>query len=309
MRRIIAGGTGFIGQTLVKRWLNAGHEVSVIGRDKVKTTTLFKQHVQALDWQELTSEHLRHAEIIVNLTGAGIADKRWTLQYKQEILQSRITATQKLATLCAELATDAPMLFSASAIGVYGLQEQLANGLPPAYTEDTPINFSTAPDFLAQVARAWENALLPAQQAQVPVTILRFAVVLDKRGGALAKMLPAFKLGLGGKLGDGKQPFSWISLYDLCEAIDFLLQQKITGVVNLVAPECVTQTAFAKTLASTLHRPCIIQTPAWLLKLLLGAEFAENLLLRGQHVKPEKLSAFNFTFTHPTLAQALKKIK
>jgi len=308
MKIIIAGATGFIGQQLVKHWLAAKHELIVIGRSAAKIKQIFGEQVQAIIWSDLTGEHLNKVDAIINLAGSGIGAGRWTAQRRQEILLSRTATTQQLAKLCAQLGEQAPVLLNASAVGVYGLQPSQPNQLPPAYDEDTLINFQQAPDFLAQVARAWESAAKAAEAAGVRVIYLRFGVVLDKQSGALPRIALPFKFGLGGRIGSGQQPFSWIALKDLMAAIEFLLKRSdITGPVNLVAPQCVTQQQFAKTLGKVLQKPTFMPTPGFLLKLAFG-EMAEELLLKGQHVVPKRLSELGFQFQAATLEEALKEI-
>jgi uncharacterized protein (TIGR01777 family) len=308
MKYMIAGATGFIGQQFVQRWLAQGHDIIVIGRSLAKINQIFGGRVTAVTWSNLTSESLIGCDAVINLAGAGIGDKRWTAARQQEILTSRIQATEKLAQLCARLGPQSPALFNASAIGVYGLQAALPDQLPAPYDEDTVINFQQAPDFLAQVARAWELAAKPAEAAGVRVVYLRFGVVLAKQGGALPRMALPFKFGLGGRIGSGQQPFSWIALPDLIAIIELLLADKtITGPINITAPQCVTQKQFADQLGRALHKPSIIPTPAIALKLLFG-RMAEELLLSGQHVVPKRLLALGYSFQYPTLEQVLTMI-
>ncbi len=308
MKYIIAGATGFIGQHLVKRWLLAGHELIVLGRSVAKIKALFGEQVQALTWDELTINYLQHCDAIINLAGASIGEQRWTSERQQTILSSRTQTTQCIAQLCAQLGAQAPVFFSVSAIGVYGLQASLPTQLPAPYDEDTVIDFQQAPDFLAKVARAWELAAKPAEQAGARVVYLRFGVVLAKEQGALPRMALPFKWGLGGPIGSGQQPFSWIALADLIGIIEFLLANKtISGPINLVAPECVTQKQLANTLGKVLHKPSFMPTPAFILKLVFG-QMAEELLLKGQQVVPKRLLALGYQFQLPTLEKALTEI-
>lgn len=307
--RIVAGGTGFIGQHLIKQWLSAGLQVSVIGRDLKKITRVYGDKVQAISWDELPSiaqELFKGAELVLNLTGANIGNGRWTDARKQEILASRIDYTSQLCELLALLGDKAPPLYNASAIGVYGLAAPTTGDeLSPAVDETTEIDFESYPDFLANVARRWENATHACKAHGVYVLHLRFAVVLGQNGGVLSKLLPSFQLGFGGKIGKGTQAFSWVHIDDLGRIIEYLLQHsEVHGAVNIVAPECVSQQTFAKTLAKVLHRPAFVTTPAWLLRWLFG-DMAEELLLSGQHVKPKRLTDMGYTFLYPTLEQAL----
>jgi len=307
--RIIAGGTGFIGQYLISHWLKAGIKITVIGRSQKKIESRYGQTVQAVTWDELpliSRELFRGAELVLNLAGANIAAGRWSIGRKQQILQSRVDTTTQLCELLALMGDKAPTLYNASAIGVYGLAASTAQGqLPPAVDENTYIDFTQHPDFLSAVARQWELATHTSKAHGVYVLNLRFGVVLGRHGGALANLLPSFKLGLGGPIGDGHQAFSWIHIDDLRGIIEFLLQHpEVHGAVNVVAPECVNQRRFAKTLGKVLHRPTLMRTPAWLLRLLFG-DMADELLLSGQHVKPTYLTTLGYSFHYPTLLSAL----
>jgi uncharacterized protein (TIGR01777 family) len=297
---LVAGGTGFIGQAFIKHRLELGDKIIVLGRNQQKIEKIFTDKVQSLIWSELNADCLANCDLVLNLAGANIADKRWSSHRKQAILSSRIDATSTLAQLCATLKADAPRLFNASAIGIYGLQ-QTAEQLPPAFTETTPINRDHYPDFLSGVAQQWEQATQAAKDATVSVINLRFAVVLDASGGMLKKLLPFYKLGLGQIIGSGKQAFSWISLADVIQSLDFLIEHpEITGPINIVAPQAATQQAFAKILAKALHRPCFLRMPASLAKLLFG-QMGEELLLNGQNVYPKNLFELNYPFVYPTL--------
>lgn len=308
MRFIIAGGTGFIGQALTERWLAVGHQLIIVGRSKEKVKKLFGENVIAMEWPELTISSLENVHAIINLAGAGIGDKRWTSQRKQEILQSRIQPTQQLAQLCGQLGAKSPPLFNADGVGIYGAQQSLKTSLPLPFTEDSSINYQQAPDFLAKVGREWEMALQPAVNAGVRVVKMRFGVVLAKHGGALPKIALPFYFYLGGPIGSGQQPFSWIALSDLCAVIEFLLPKTdVSGPVNLVAPEAVTQKQFAQTLASIVNRPAWLPMPAIAVKLLFG-EMGKELLLSGQNVYPKRLLELGFKFQYPDLLSALKNI-
>jgi uncharacterized protein (TIGR01777 family) len=296
---IIAGGTGFIGQALVRFWLQAGHEVTVVSRSLAHIQAVFGRQVQALSWQQIIIQGaslLAGKQAIVNLAGTNIAAGRWTLKRKKELEDSRLIPTSMLANLCAQLGKDSPLLLNASGVGIYGAQAEL--GTPCTETSKLPAHSAS---FLAMLAKQWEQATLSATEAGVKVATLRFGVVLAKHGGVLAKLLLAYRLGLGGRLGTGRQPFAWIALSDLCSAIDFICQNPaISGAINLVAPVTPTQAEFAKLLCQAIHRPCLLSYPTWLLKLTLG-QMAEELLLSGQHVVPAKLLQADFKFLYPDL--------
>ncbi len=309
MKRIIAGATGFIGRYLVAEWLAQGYDVVVIGRDCEKIHQQFQDSVTPLCWNELSQEQLAlfaDCDAIVNLTGSNIAAGRWTAKVKQALYTSRIPRTTTLVDLLKELGDKAPVLCNANGIGIYGWQQAPEQGLPTALTEADNIDYQQSPDFLAHLARAWEQAALAACTAGVRVVSMRFGVVLGKEGGALPRMALPFHFFLGGPIGNGKQPLSWIALPDLVRAIDFVIaNQAIEGPVNFTAPQCVTQKYFAKTLGEVLHRPSLLPTPAIALRAAFG-DMADGLLLNGQHVVPEKLQIQGFEFDYPELKAALK---
>lgn len=186
MKIVIAGGTGFIGQALVKHYLAANHQCVVIGRSRDKIKKIFSDTVIAVQREQLQDqglEEIKSSGLVINLAGENIGEKRWSQQRKQQLLDSRLVPTKRIAELCASLGKNSPPLFNASAIGVYGLQRSVATGLPTALDEQTPLDFNHAPDFLAKIARAWEMATQPAKEAGVRVVNLRFGVVLEKMAG------------------------------------------------------------------------------------------------------------------------------
>ncbi len=308
MKRIIAGATGLIGSKLANHWLNQGHEITIIGRSRQSINKTFQNRVQAIEWNELNPELFRNSEAVVNLAGASIGDKRWSQKRKQEILLSRIDSTVKLVSILSSLGKDAPALFNASAIGVYGLQKQSLQGLPPKLDEDTTFDWNSNTDFLSFIGREWEKATHPAHEKGVRVVNMRFGVVLSKDGGALPKIALPFYFFLGGPIGTGQQPFSWITFDDLIRAIDFLLENKqISGPINIVSPECVTQRDLAKDIGKVLHKPSFMPTPGFILEAIFG-EMGRELLLEGQHVYPKRLLELGFQFSYPDIESALKHI-
>ncbi|TAK78375.1 MAG: TIGR01777 family protein [Gammaproteobacteria bacterium] len=305
MHRIITGATGLIGKRLVEYWLAQSHTVTVIGRSEQHIKNVFGTRVQAVTWDKLTREVLQSAELVVNLAGANIGEKRWTKARKAEVLDSRVNATRAIANLLAELGSNAPVLLNASAIGIYGLQAQNEKGLPPALDETTPID-GTAPDFLSLVGRQWEKAADPAVKAGVRVVFLRFAVVLAEEGGALPKLIQPSHLYLSGRIGTGYQPFSWVAIDDVIRAIDFLCARSDSaGPYNIVAPGCVPQRQFAEAVERVIQRKPFATIPAFVFKLLLGAEMARELLLEGQHAYPKRLLDLGFQFSYPDIEAAL----
>lgn len=307
---LIAGGTGLIGQQLVSHDLH-DFSLTVLGRNTDKIQRLYGSNVSVLSWHELQASGcntLRDFDIVVNLTGASVGAGRWTETRKQEILDSRVNATTTLANFCTELGTNAPALYNASAIGIYGLDEQpVANGLGEASTEDSDVSQADK-SFLASIGRAWEQATQAASEQGVRVVLLRFGVVLAKQGGALPRMVLPVQLGFGGRIGSGHQAISWVHLQDAGRAVRFLIDHPDSqGPYNIVAPECVQQQQFVKTLAKTLRRPCLIPTPGFVLKLMLG-QMADELLLNGKHVRPKRLRELGFEFEYSTLSSALNEI-
>lgn len=309
MHLVIAGATGLIGKQLTNYWLKQKHTITVIGRSEARIQAVFGDRVRAVSWNHLSREALESADAIVNLAGSSVGEGRWSEGRKEAILKSRIDATTQIATILAALGKKAPPLFNASAIGIYGLQTQERNALPPPFDEKTAIDWNNAPDFLSLVGRRWEKAAEPAIKNGVRVVFLRFGVVLAKEGGALPQIMPSFRYYVGGRLGSGYQPFCWVSIDDVVRAIDFLLTQPdLSGPVNIVSPGCVTQKTFADTLGSVMERPAFMTMPAWVLQIVLGRERARELLLEGQHVYPQRLLDMGFRFSYSDVESALNHI-
>ncbi|HTG45598.1 MAG TPA: TIGR01777 family oxidoreductase, partial [Verrucomicrobiae bacterium] len=237
-------------------------------------------------------------DAVIHLAGENIAAGRWSKGRKQRILDSRVTGTKGLATALLKLHPPPRHFVSASAIGFYGSRgdEVLTEGASPGM----------ARDFLAHVTGEWEKASAPLQHAGVRVVHLRFGMILSRKGGALKKMLPFFKLGLGGRLGAGNQWVSWIALADVIGVIAWILaDSKIDSPINVVSPYPVTNREFTRELASALHRPSLFPLPTRVLRLVFG-EMAEALLLASQRAIPERLLAGGFAFQFPTLPEALQ---
>jgi uncharacterized protein (TIGR01777 family) len=236
-------------------------------------------------------------DVIINLAGATIS-KRWTESYKRELIASRVDTTKAIISLVSALEKKPDLLISASAIGYYGTQDSTALDETSQPTDD----------FTHRLCSAWEKEAMHAEQYGVRTCIARLGVVLGKRGGALQKMLPAFTLGLGGKIGTGMQYFSWVHIDDVLSAFDFLVKTKsCRGVYNVTAPTPVSNAAFTAALGKALGCPTLIPAPASLIKLIFG-EMGECLLLKGQNVIPKKLTEAGFTFTYPTVDSALTHI-
>jgi len=298
MRTIILGGTGFIGTALAR--LLAGQGVAVVvpsrrpGRAAAPGVTFAPfDGVTGAGWAQFIDADTA----IVNLAGENIADGRWTPDKKRRILESRLDAGAAVMDAIRQAGTPPAVLVQASAVGFYG-----ARG-PEPVGEDAP----PGANFLAHVASRWEASTLEAESLGVRRIVVRTSMVLG-RGGALTKMLPAFKLGLGGPLGAGDQMVPWIHLDDEAGAIAFLLQTPgLSGPFNLAAPEAVDSRAFARALGRALGRPAFLPAPGFALKLLLG-QMAEEVLLSGVRAEPTRLLAAGYQFRHPTLAGALADV-
>lgn len=308
MKRLIAGGTGLIGQHLVSHWLSQNIEITVLGRNQDKIQQCFGNTVTPMTWEtflELPLQSLKPYESITNLCGENIAEKRWTPERKQSIIQSRILPTQNIVEKLIALGDQAPRLFNASAVGIYGVQTVTNSKMPPALDENTPIDFDNPHDFLQEIATLWEAATQPAKAHGIHVNNMRFGVVLTTEDGALEKMAFPFRFGLGGKIGTGHQPFSWIHIQDLLSIFDFLqVRADIHGPINCVAPNAVSQAELAKAIANALGKPAIIPTPAVAINMVFG-EMGKYLLLEGQHVYPSVLTAHDFHFKYPEIKTAL----
>jgi uncharacterized protein (TIGR01777 family) len=296
MSYLITGGTGFVGKKLIANLLQNQQKIIVLTRSKNKAEKLFGNQVRVI---ENLSEIVSSEKIdqIINLAGEPIADKRWNKKQKEILLNSRIQNTQNIINLISRLEQKPATLISASAIGFYGSRGD----------EELDENSLAGQEFTANLCQKWEECANQASSFGVRVCLVRFGIVLGKNGGALAKMLPAFKLGLGGKIGSGKQFMSWIDIDDLVAAINFLIaNQNLNGIFNVTAPNPVTNQEFTKTLAKTLNRPAFFNMPALAVKILFG-EMGEALLLNGQKVLPKRLLASGFRFDCGNLEDALEK--
>jgi uncharacterized protein (TIGR01777 family) len=293
MRIVVSGSSGLIGSALRTSLAGGGHDVvRLVRRAAGPGEVEWNPRGGTLDPRSLDG-----ADAVVNLSGAGIGDKRWSAAYKQELVDSRLRTTELLAQTIAEL--DAPpALLSGSAIGIYGPRE------------DELLDETSSPGsgFLADLCTQWEDAAGAADAAGARVVHLRTGIVLSPQGGALKKQLPLFKFGLGGRFGSGGQWQSWISLPDHVAAVTYLLTADVHGPVNLTAPTPVTNAEFTRTLAAVLKRPAFLPIPRFGPKLLLGGELADALLFTGQRVLPAMLERCGFRFAHPTLESALRAL-
>jgi uncharacterized protein (TIGR01777 family) len=294
MKIVISGASGLIGTQLVAKLSSSGHEVVRLVRRSPKAGEIqWNPKAGTLD-----AAALEGADAVIHLSGAGIGDKRWTDGYRKEILDSRTATTALLANTMASLSRKPSVFLSGSAIGIYGARND--EQLTEVSTHGT--------GFLAEVCEQWEAAAKPAVDAGIRTVYLRTGIVLSPKGGALKKLLPLFKLGVGGKFGNGKQWQSWISIDDEIGAIEHLLTAKVSGAVNLTAPNPVTNAEFTKVLASVLKRPAIVPVPTFAPKILLGGELADALLFTGQRVIPAALNASGYNFKHTTLESAFRSL-
>lgn len=296
MRILITGASGFIGQYLV-RLLRAEHDLLLVSRQPELTARqLAVDNSKVIQLEQLNS--LNDVDAIINLAGESLATKRWSIEQKRRISESRWVNTAELLEKLKQ-STPAPRVWiNASAIGFYG-----AHGTEPLDESYIPSHG----DFPYRVCAHWEELAQQASDYHCRVCIMRIGLVLGRQGGALAKMLPAYWLGLGGPLGSGKQMVSWITRADLADAIRFLLEHpECQGVYNATSPHPVNNETFSATLAAVLHRPHFLRTPGWLLKILLG-EMA-GLLLTGQNVQPKRLLEAGFQFRYPELSEAMRHV-
>ncbi|MFF5257366.1 TIGR01777 family oxidoreductase [Actinomadura viridis] len=290
MKVIVSGASGLIGSALVRSLEGDGHRVvRLVRRDPSGPGEARWDPDGSVD-----AAALEGADAVVHLAGAGIGDRPWTGARKRLIRDSRINGTRTLAQAIAR-ASDGPRVFvSGSAIGYYGdTGDRQAD-------ESAPMGSG----FLAELSRDWEAAAAPAAEAGVRVAHPRTGIVLSTRAGMLGRTLPLFRLGLGGKLGDGTQWVSWITLDDTVAALRHLIDHDITGPANLVAPHPVTNAAYTRALSRALHRPAVVPVPAFALRALLR-EFADEGLLISQRVVPRRLEESGFAFSRPDLEGAL----
>jgi uncharacterized protein (TIGR01777 family) len=292
---LLTGSSGLIGNSLVR----------TLRQNRISTFRLHRNLSTGDEglWDPYAAKPVHRPEVLegitaaVHLSGANVAG-RWTSSYKRKILESRVTPTRALATLLAGLRSKPAVLVSASAIGIYGGRGD------EVLTEVS----AAGSGFLPEVCVAWENATQPATDAGIRVVHLRFGVVLSPAGGALAQMLPVFRAGLGGRLGSGRQWISWIALPDVTRAIMFALQTpSLSGPVNVVAPNPVTNLEFTRALGGVLHRPTLVPVPSFALRLAFG-EMAEATILESERVMPDRLTAAGFHFEYPDLEAGLRAV-
>lgn len=298
MKIVVAGGSGFVGEPLVRRLFARGDDVTVLTRNPAKLDA-----GRAVQWdaksQGAWSETVAAADAVINLAGENIGEGRWTGERKRRMIDSRVNATRALVEAMRREPSRKRTLVSASAIGYYGdrgaetLDEQSSRGS----------------GFLAELVEQWETAARDAD-ALARLVIPRLGIVLAPEGGALKKMLLPFKLGGGGPMGNGKQWMSWVARDDVIRFFEWAIDHEpARGLFNVTAPVPVRNADFARELGRTLHRPALLPAPAFALRLALGAEMANEILLAGQRVLPRRASAEGFTFERATLDDALAHMR
>lgn len=301
MRLVVTGGTGFLGRALVRALAADGHDVVVLSRH-ARSGSDQDARVRTVAWQPdgtagAWASEIDGADAVVNLAGAGIADRRWTAARKREIRESRVLATRSVVAALGAAARRPAVLVSGSAIGYYGVSPT------HAFDEDSPAGY----DFLADTCALWEQEARAAQALGCRVVLVRTGVALAPDGGALAKMLPPFRWFVGGQIGDGRQWMSWIDRDDWIALVKFAIADaRVSGPLNAVAPEPTTNRGFSKVVARALHRPCWLTVQPLALKIGFG-EMATAMLLNGQHVEPARAVELGFVFRYPTLPEAAKR--
>lgn len=304
MKVAITGATGFVGSRLVERLQEEGDQILVFTRDPDRARRVFPDaafpNVEVVAYSPLESgnwqQKISGCDGVVNLAGAPIAESRWTPERKQEILDSRKIGTQKIVEAIAEANPRPSVLVNSSAIGYYGSSE----------TKTFDETDSPGDDFLAQVCREWEAEAEKVKESGTRLVILRTGIVLGM-GGALAKMLPPFRLFAGGPLGSGRQWFSWIHRDDLVNLmIKALREPDMQGVFNATAPNPVRMAQLCQTLGQIMHRPSWLPVPDLALEMLLGD--AAKVILEGQQVLPKRTQAHGFEYQYPTVKQALEEV-
>ena len=294
MNILITGGTGFIGVELTKFLTNNNCFVTIITRQIDKVTTNNSIHfIKSISQINSNAE----LDIIINLAGAPI-DRRWSENYKNILINSRISITKDIIELIKKLKNKPKLLISASGIGYYGVNNKI-----PVDEKSSPTD-----SFTHTLCKIWEEEALKAMRYGVRVCITRLGIVLGKTGGALKKMLPVFKVGIGGKIGHGYQPFSWVHIDDVINIFNFLISnQKLNGIFNVTSPKPVTNKVFTETLGSILKKPTFFTLPPFLIKTIFG-EMGNSILLNGLHVIPTKLNEYGYKFQFPIIGLALENI-
>ena len=314
MKVLMTGATGLVGTGLTQALVRDGHTVcrmvrrETVSRKSGAPSQSAGPRVIDVPWDPEASDGLTFAdsqgeiagaEAVVNLAGASIAEGRWTQQRKMVLRSSRVRTTRALVTAIGRLKNAPKVLISASAIGYYGDRGD------EVLTEES----KPGDNFLARVAMEWEVEAKKAEALGMRVVLMRFGVILAKHGGALPAMMKPFQFFAGGKIGSGRQWISWITLEDVIGVMRYALDSvDVSGVMNVVAPQPVRNAEFTRELARAMHRPALFPAPAFALRLALGAEMADSLLLASERVEPARLAGAGFTFRHPDLRPALQAV-
>jgi uncharacterized protein len=298
MKVLIFGGAGFVGRNLADELLANGYQVFIVTRNLRKTVNNLGNKVQVIEWDNISPlasiNGLQEIDVVINLAGESIGNRRWSKSVKQEILSSRIRTTRAIVAAINNRTFQPKVLINASAVGYYG----------PRQNEEITELVEAGQDFLAQVCRAWENEVYKAQSDLIRVVTIRIGVVLG-REGVLNRMAMPFRFYMGGPLGTGNQWLSWIHIKDLTSMIRFIIEhQELTGPINATAPESVTMRNFCNVLGDVMNRPSWLPVPEFILKIALG-QMAE-MLLHGQRVVPNKIIGAGFEFWYPKLRSALE---
>ncbi len=296
MKIAIAGGTGFVGTALIKELVKQQHELLILTRHPEKYQS--QEKLSYIGWLydgAIPEKELEDLDGFINLAGESLNGGRWTTNRKRSIVESRITATREMKRILSTLPNKTSFVINASAIGVYGTSDQLT------FSESSDL---IGDDFLANTVKLWEKEALHSSPYSDRVMLTRFGVILDKDHGALPMMVLPYKLMTGGTIGKGTQWLSWIHIKDVVRAIIFCINHpQISGPVNFTSPQPVQMKEFGQIISSVIHRPHWLPIPEFILKTLLGE--MSILVLEGQYVLPSTLSNQQFSFTYPTLSQAL----
>jgi len=302
MRIAVTGGTGFIGRVLIRALRDNGHSVIALSRDLFRAKEILGNGVELVHWEvgrrpSPWEGEIGRADAIVNLAGEGLFTKRWDVAQKARIWNSRVDGTRQIVEAVGRQHQRPRILVNASAIGYYG----------PHGDEPLDENSPPGSDFIAEMAVAWEAKAAKAESLGVRVVLSRIGVVLEREGGALAPMMPLFKMFMGGWLGSGQQYFSWVHRDDVVGIILYALNHdQIRGAINATSPRPVTNKEFCTALGRALHRPSWAPVPAFALKVLVGE--ASQVLLTGQKVIPKAITTAGYRFKHSELDEALASI-
>lgn len=296
---LITGATGFIGKKIVNELITRGDKVVVLSRSNSKTKNVFHNAHAFYEWdmpEEKLAAEFSDIDAVIHLAGEGVMNKRWSVNQKKKILESRVNSTIKLGSIFSKAENKPDVFISASAVGYYGNSELEADE-----------NSQKGDGFLADVVDAWENETSFTEKLKIRRVNIRIGIVLDKNEGALAKMITPFKLFVGGPLGNGKQWMPWIHINDLIKIFIYALDnENVNGIVNGVSPNPVNMKMFAKTLGTVMNRPSFFKVPSFVLNIILGE--AAQTVLTGAKVYPRKLLGMNFEFEYNDIESALRDI-